>query len=150
MSRQHEPPIRPRAPHARVAERSGERSTAAASPASFPAGSVRSVKSVLIRSLWRGESVTHRGLVTVVDARLYSLPEEPPPLFGAAVSDETAEWVGGWADGLVTTGRDRDAMAKTIAAVRRGGGAGKPVHVQHVLSWAPRVEDASAPRCCRS
>src|SRR4051812_35995199 len=46
----------------------------------------------VIRALWRGESVTHRGHVTVVDARLYSLPTEPPPLFAAAVSEETAEW----------------------------------------------------------
>jgi probable non-F420 flavinoid oxidoreductase len=96
----------------------------------------------VIRALWRGETVTHRGMVTVVDARLYSLPDEPPPLFGAAVSEQTAEWVGGWADGLVTTGRPRDEMETLIAAFHRGGGAGKPIHVQHVLSWAPREADA--------
>ena len=96
----------------------------------------------VIRALWRGETVTHRGRVTVVDARLYSLPASPPLLFGAAVSERTAEWVGGWADGMVTTGRDRDGMARMIAAFHRGGGAGKPIHVQHVLSWAPNEHDA--------
>ena len=96
----------------------------------------------VIRALWRGETVTHRGRVTVVDARLYSLPATPPLLFGAAVSEKTAEWLGSWADGLVTTGRDRDGMAKMIAAFHRGGGGGKPIHVQHVLSWAPNEDDA--------
>ena len=96
----------------------------------------------VIRALWRGETVTHRGRVTVVDARLYSLPTEPPLLFGAAVSEKTAEWIGGWADGLITTGRDREAMTTMIAAFHRGGGKGKPVHVQHVLSWSPDAKEA--------
>jgi probable non-F420 flavinoid oxidoreductase len=96
----------------------------------------------VIRALWRGETVTHRGMVTVIDARLYSLPDEPPPLLGAAVSEKTAEWVGGWADGLITTGRPREDMRKMIDAFHRGGGAGKPIHVQHVLSWASRKTDA--------
>jgi alkanesulfonate monooxygenase SsuD/methylene tetrahydromethanopterin reductase-like flavin-dependent oxidoreductase (luciferase family) len=81
-------------------------------------------------------------MITVVDARLYSLPDEPPPLFGAAVSEQTAEWIGGWADGLITTGHPPDEMQKMIAAFHRGGGEGKPIHVQHVLSWARREEDA--------
>lgn len=96
----------------------------------------------VMRALWRGESVTHRGHVDVVDARLYSLSARPPRVLGAAVTEQTAEWLGSWADGLVTTGRDRDAMARMIAAFRRGGGEGKPVFVQHVLAWAPDEDDA--------
>jgi alkanesulfonate monooxygenase SsuD/methylene tetrahydromethanopterin reductase-like flavin-dependent oxidoreductase (luciferase family) len=37
----------------------------------------------VIRALLAGETVTHRGLVTVVDAKLYSRPERPPMLLGA-------------------------------------------------------------------
>jgi coenzyme F420-dependent glucose-6-phosphate dehydrogenase len=96
----------------------------------------------VIRALWRGETVTHRGRVVVEEARVYSLPTESPRLLGAAVSEATAEWIGSWADGLITTGRSRDAMRSMIEAFRRGGGDGKPVFVQHVLSWAPRIEDA--------
>ena len=96
----------------------------------------------VMRALWRGETVTHRGLVTVEDARLYTLPASPPRLLGAAVSEETARWVAGWADGLITTVRPREEMAKLMDAFRRGGGEGKPVAVQHTLSWAPREEDA--------
>jgi hypothetical protein len=33
-------------------------------------------------------------------------------------------------------------MEQMLAAFRRGGGEGKPVHVQHVLSWAPNEDDA--------
>jgi probable non-F420 flavinoid oxidoreductase len=96
----------------------------------------------VMRALWRGETVTHRGLITVVEARLYSLPDTPPPLFCAAVSETTAEWAGSWADGLITTGRPREEMQKMIDAFHRGGGEGKPIHAQHVLSWSPREQDA--------
>src|SRR5918992_4742729 len=46
----------------------------------------------IIRALLRGEEVTHDGLVTVDRARVWSLPAEPLPLVGAAVSEETARW----------------------------------------------------------
>ena len=96
----------------------------------------------VMRALWSGATVTHRGLVTVEDARLYTLPALAPRLLGAAVSEQTAQWLGGWADGLITTGRSREAMIRMMDAFRRGGGEGKPVVVQHPLSWSPRVEEA--------
>jgi G6PDH family F420-dependent oxidoreductase len=38
----------------------------------------------LIRSLWEGKLVSHRGThFEVENARLYSLPEEPPPVYVA-------------------------------------------------------------------
>jgi probable non-F420 flavinoid oxidoreductase len=96
----------------------------------------------LMRGLWRGETVTHRGEVTVIEARLYTLPEAPPPLFGAALSAETAAFVGGWADGLMTLGGPVDKIRNIIEAFRRGGGEGKPVYVQHAMSWARTEEEA--------
>ena len=41
----------------------------------------------VIRALLRGEEVTHEGLVRVDRARVWSLPDTPPPLVGAAVSE---------------------------------------------------------------
>ena len=41
----------------------------------------------VMRALFAGEEVTHDGLVTVDRARLWTLPEAPPPLIGAAVSE---------------------------------------------------------------
>ena len=37
----------------------------------------------VIRALLAGEEVSHDGLVTVDRARLWTLPDEPPPLIGA-------------------------------------------------------------------
>lgn len=96
----------------------------------------------VIRRLLAGETVTHRGRVTVVEARLYSRPATPPPLLGAAVTEGTAEAVAAWADGLLTTGGDPGQVARVIAAFRRGGGAGKRIVVQQGLSWAPTEEEA--------
>lgn len=98
----------------------------------------------IIRSLFNGEEVTHRGRVTIVEAKLYSLPSKPVPLFGAAMTEATARFVGSWADGLLTAGGDPGQVGKVIAAFRENGGEGKPVHIQHALSWAPSEDEALA------
>jgi probable non-F420 flavinoid oxidoreductase len=90
----------------------------------------------VIRALLRGEEVTHDGLVTVDRARVWSLPAEIPPLYGAAVSEQTARTVGGWADGLITIRRPAEQLRRVIEAFREGGGDGKPVAVQVHVSWA--------------
>jgi coenzyme F420-dependent glucose-6-phosphate dehydrogenase len=98
----------------------------------------------IMRALFAGETVTHRGLVTVVEAKLYSRPAKPVPLLGAAVTEATARLAGQWADGLLTTGGDIDSVKKVITAFREGGGEGKPVHVQHSLCWAETESAAVA------
>jgi probable non-F420 flavinoid oxidoreductase len=90
----------------------------------------------VIRALLRGEEVTHDGLVRVDRARLWSLPAQPPALVGAAVSDETARTVAGWADGLITINQPAPQLRATVDAFREAGGEGKPVYVQVHLSWA--------------
>jgi probable non-F420 flavinoid oxidoreductase len=90
----------------------------------------------VIRALFRGEEVSHDGLVRVDRARLWSLPPTPPPLVGAAVSDETARAVAGWADGLITIHQPPAQLRAVVDAFRGGGGEGKPVYVQVHLSWA--------------
>lgn len=98
----------------------------------------------VIRSLMAGEEVTHRGRITLIGARLYSLPPVPVPLFGAAITAETASWVAGWADGLLTVGGKPEEVAKVVDAFRAAGGEGKPVHIQHALSWAETEDKALA------
>jgi probable non-F420 flavinoid oxidoreductase len=90
----------------------------------------------VIRALLAGEMVDHDGLVRVDRARLWTLPDSPPPLFGAAVSAETAAWVGGWADGLITIAQPHDVLRRVLTAFREGGGADKPAALQVHLSWA--------------
>jgi probable non-F420 flavinoid oxidoreductase len=96
----------------------------------------------VMRALLAGEVVDHDGLVTVDRARLWTLPEQPPKLIGAAVTAETAGWVGGWADGLVTINQPRETLERVLDAFREGGGEGKPVFLQVHLSWAPREREA--------
>ena len=96
----------------------------------------------VIRALFAGEVVDHRGRVVVDRARLWTLPPEPPPLIGPAVSVETAGWVGEWADGLVTVNQPPDKLERMIAAFRENGGEGKRLAVQVHLSWAPDEDSA--------
>ena len=97
----------------------------------------------VIRDLLAGETVTHEGLVTVDRARLWTRPETPPPLIGAAVSVKTAQWCAAWADGLVTVNAPEDHLRQMIAAYRDAGGIG-PVCLQVHLSWAGSEAEAEA------
>lgn len=96
----------------------------------------------VMRRLYNGETVTHHGLVTVDRARLWTRPVAPPKLIGAAVSPETAAWVGGWADGLITINQSHDQLRRMIEAFYSGGGEGKPVYLQIHLSYASDAEAA--------
>lgn len=89
----------------------------------------------IMRALWAGETVTHRGFVTVEDAKLYSRPEVQPLIIGAAVTAQTAEWIGSWADGLITTSRPPAKLKEVVDAFRRGGGAGKPMLLKVQLAY---------------
>ena len=96
----------------------------------------------VMRRLWAGETVTHRGHVDVVDARIYSLPDRAPRMVGAALTEATAEWMGSWADGLITVVSPK--LKDLIGAFRRGGGEGKPILAQAKISWAESEEEALA------
>lgn len=89
----------------------------------------------IMRSLWAGETVTHRGLVCVEEAKLYSRPDNPPLIIGAAVTAKTAEWLGSWADGLITISRPPEKLKEVVDAFHRGGGAGKPMLLKVQLSY---------------
>jgi probable non-F420 flavinoid oxidoreductase len=95
----------------------------------------------VIRDLMAGEEVSRDGLVTVDRARLWTRPETPPPLIGAAVSTATAKWCAEWADGLVTVNAPEETLRAMIAAYRDAGGRG-PIALQVHLSWAPTEAEA--------
>jgi probable non-F420 flavinoid oxidoreductase len=96
----------------------------------------------LMRALWAGETVTHRGHVTVLDAKLYTRPITPPQIIGGALTPATAEWMGSWADGLVTVNLAPEQLRAVIEAFRRGGGAGKPIMLQVKLCYATSEAEA--------
>ncbi|HEY0714079.1 MAG TPA: TIGR03557 family F420-dependent LLM class oxidoreductase, partial [Polyangia bacterium] len=98
----------------------------------------------VIRALFRGEVVSHRGLITVREAKLYSRPAKPPPLIGAAISVESAAWVGTWADGLITVSRPPEELRRVVEAFQNAGGAGKPMYLQAAFSYARNEAEAEA------
>lgn len=95
-----------------------------------------------MRALMAGECVSHAGPVPIDRARLWTRPEAPVPLVGAATSTETARWLGGWADGLLTVASRFEDLQAIVQAFRDGGGAGKPVHVKVDLCWAASEDEA--------
>ena len=98
----------------------------------------------VLRALWRGECVNHRGRITVEDAKLYSLPPVAPNLVGAALSPETAAWVAGWADALITVNLPLKELRKVVDAFRASGGEGKPMYLQVKVSYAASDDEAKA------
>jgi coenzyme F420-dependent glucose-6-phosphate dehydrogenase len=90
----------------------------------------------VMRALWAGATVTHRGRFIVEDAHLYTRPAEPPPIVGAAVTEETARWVAGWADALITISKPAEELRRVVDAFRDGGGEGKPMYLQVQLAFA--------------
>lgn len=97
----------------------------------------------IIRDLLDGEEVSRDGLIPTHRARVWSRPEVPPRLVGAAVTPETAARAAGWADGLITVVGPPEQMQRVIGAYRDAGGQG-PCVVQVHLSWAPTDEEAVA------
>ncbi|MFQ4139883.1 TIGR03885 family FMN-dependent LLM class oxidoreductase [Nodosilinea sp. PGN35] len=96
----------------------------------------------IMRALWAGETVTHHGLVQVDAAKLYTRPASPPRIIGAAITPKTAEWVGGWADGLITISHPHEKLRQVVEAFRRGGGEHKPMYLKVQLSYAKTEEAA--------
>ncbi len=81
----------------------------------------------LMRELWGGGEVEHEGAhYTVENARLYTLPERPPPVLVAASGPEAAQLAGEIGDGFVGTAPERELIERFESA----GGSRKPRYGQ--------------------
>ncbi len=113
----------------------------------WPRKSIRNARLLecvqIIRALLNGEEVSHDGLVGVDRAKLWTLPEHPPPLIATAVSVETAGWAGQWADGLATINQPPEKLRQMVDAYRSAGGEG-PLVLQVHVSYAQTDEEARA------
>jgi G6PDH family F420-dependent oxidoreductase len=91
----------------------------------------------LIRSLWGGKYVTEQGRFFRVDnARIYTLPDELPPIHVAASGTESAVLAAGFGDGLISTSPD----AETVDAFQTNGGSG-PVIGQLTICWGANEDE---------
>lgn len=94
----------------------------------------------MMRQLWEGDVATRRGAhFTVQQARVYDVPDRPPPVLVAAKGDRATELAGRIGDGLISVAPDTE----TVTAFDRAGGAGKPRYGQVHVCWA---EDEAAAR----
>jgi coenzyme F420-dependent glucose-6-phosphate dehydrogenase len=99
----------------------------------------------IIRSLWSGRMVRHYGeYFTVENARVYSRPEQPPPIMVAASGKRAAEQAGRIGDGLINFAPDQE-IVRTFSAA---GGEGKPRYIQYKVCWA--ADEAQARRIART
>ena len=93
----------------------------------------------VIRQLWTGEVVSHEGRHYTVDtARIYTLPETPPPIYMSAFGPKALEVAGRIADGFITTKPDADAVEE----FRRAKGADAPTQAGFKVAWGPTRDEA--------
>lgn len=91
----------------------------------------------LIRELWQGKLVTHRGEHFRVEAaRLYDVPDQAPPLIMSAFGPKAARLAAELGDGLWT-----HPDPEVINVWRDAGGRG-PVYSQLSLCYDPSVDKA--------
>jgi G6PDH family F420-dependent oxidoreductase len=78
----------------------------------------------VMRQLWDGGFVTHRGRHYTVDsARIYTLPDKPPPVYVSAFGPKALRLAARIGDGYITTSPDADMVKR----FRDLAGADKPV-----------------------
>jgi len=95
----------------------------------------------VIRELWSGEQIEHRGEhYTVENARIYTLPEEPPPILVAASGPQAAKLAGRIGDGLVALAPDPE-ITETFDQEGEGG---RPKLAQLHVCWATDEDEARA------
>jgi G6PDH family F420-dependent oxidoreductase len=87
----------------------------------------------VIRLLWQGGQQSHHGkYYTVENARLYTLPDSPPPILVGAAGPKAVELAARIGDGLCATSPDKELTQKFDEA----GGKGKPRYAEMTVCWA--------------
>lgn len=86
----------------------------------------------VIRELWRGQNTNHEGKhYRVVNARIYSLPDEAPAILIAASGNRAIELAGEKGDGIISLAPDPRMLQRFDEA----GGSGKPRYAEVTVCW---------------
>jgi G6PDH family F420-dependent oxidoreductase len=93
----------------------------------------------VLRLLWQGGYQSHYGKhYTVEQARIYTLPDEPPPIAIAAAQPKAAELAGRAGDALIAVSPEREQVEQFEEA----GGKSKPVYGQVTVCYAESEAEA--------
>jgi G6PDH family F420-dependent oxidoreductase len=93
----------------------------------------------VIRALFTGEEVTHRGRhYTVENARLYTLPEEPVPIDISGFGPAATALAGRIGDGFITMTPDEEMVSR----YRKSGGMANPVQGGLKVCWGVDRDEA--------
>lgn len=92
----------------------------------------------VIRALHRGRDVTYRGKhYTVENARIYTLPEQPVPIYVSGLGKRATRLAGRIGDGFICTMPD----AELVEAFRDAGGGERPAQAGMKVCHAPTAEE---------
>ncbi|CAN5592234.1 LLM class F420-dependent oxidoreductase [soil metagenome] len=95
----------------------------------------------VIRLLWAGGLKSHHGRhYTVENARIYDLPDDPPPIMVAGSGAKSVELAGRIGDGFISLAPKEDILEGFDEA----GGSGKPRYAEVTVCWA--ADEAEARR----
>jgi coenzyme F420-dependent glucose-6-phosphate dehydrogenase len=93
----------------------------------------------VMRELWSGTLTSHLGKhYTVENARLYDVPDEPPPVLVAASGKKSLTLAGEIGDGLIALAPDEGM----IESFNEAGGSGKPKYCEVGVCWATSEDEA--------
>lgn len=93
----------------------------------------------IMRVLWEGDNTTLYGeYYTVEEARIYTLPDSPPPILVAAGGPQSAQMAGEIGDGMISTAPKGDLVQE----FRDAGGEGLPTYGQITVAYAETDEEA--------
>jgi G6PDH family F420-dependent oxidoreductase len=93
----------------------------------------------VLRLLWQGGFQSHYGKhYTVEQARIYTLPDEPPPVAIAAAQPKAAEMAGRIGDALIAVAPERERVEQ----FEQAGGNGKPRYAQVTVCYAESEAEA--------
>lgn len=95
----------------------------------------------VLRKLFTGEEVTHRGRhYTVENARIHTLPDRPVPIYVSGFGSQAARLAGEIGDGFCTMMPD----AELVRTFQQAGGGNKPTQAGLKVCWADTEEQGAA------
>ena len=94
----------------------------------------------VMRELWKGDDVSHRGRhYTVQNARIYTLPDSPPKVYVSGFGPKAIDLAARIGDGFVSTAPDGDAVKR----FRANGGGDKPCQAGFKAAFAATAEEGA-------